>query len=161
MSPLASKTYLPEEEIAGRFAQIVEAMRASSPALVTEDGTIPLGPELSEILAHVASALSQGRAVSVIPQCTMLTTQEAADILGISRPTLVRLLEEGQIPFTKPGRHRRVRMDDLLEYQERQRAAADEALTDMVADSEYLGDYDLDPTEVGRALEAARKDRRS
>ncbi|WP_445548469.1 MULTISPECIES: helix-turn-helix domain-containing protein [unclassified Frankia] len=53
-----------------------------------------------------------------------LSAQEAADLLGISRTTLVRLLESGVIPFEKPSRHREVRLDDLLEYRRRQRNAA-------------------------------------
>jgi hypothetical protein len=70
---------------------------------------------------------------------------------------LVRLLEAGAIPFEKPSRHRKVRLDDLLEYRRRQRHQADLALADMVADTERLGLYDVDPDEVKTALKAARR----
>jgi len=74
--------------------------------------------------------------VSVAPLSAMLTTQEAADYLGISRPTLVRILERGEIPMEKPGRHRFVRLKDLVDYQERARADRRAALEAMVAEAE-------------------------
>jgi excisionase family DNA binding protein len=63
--------------------------------------------------------MAQGKAVTVAPHNLQLTTQEAADLLGISRPTLVRLLERGDIPLTKPNRHPRVQLIDVLAYQQR------------------------------------------
>ena len=77
--------------------------------------------------------------------------------------TVVRLLEAGRIPFDRPGRHRRVRMVDLLEYQRRQwrqRRRAEQALADMVADAERLGLYDTDPDAVQAVLDEARSQRR-
>src|SRR5450755_3095236 len=62
---------------------------------------------------------SQVLAITVAPHQIVLSTSEAASLLGVSRPTLVRLLESGEIPFDKPGRHRRVRLADLLAYQQR------------------------------------------
>ena len=73
----------------------------------------------------------------------MLSTSEAAQLLGVSRPTLVRLLESGEMPFGKPGRHRRVRLADLLAYQQRSRRGRAALLDQMVADSEDAGLYDL------------------
>ena len=78
-------------------------------------------------------------------------------MLRISRTTLVRLLEAGTISFDRPSRHRRVQLDDLLEYRRRQRSQAELAFADMVADTERLGLYDADPAEVKAALKAARK----
>ena len=76
----------------------------------------PLTRELAEVLLQVAEQLSKGKAVLVAPCDTRLTTQDAADMLGVSRPTLVKLLESGKIPFTKVGRHRRVLLSDLQQY---------------------------------------------
>lgn len=65
-------------------------------------------------------------------------------MLGISRPTLVRLLEQGEIPFDKPGRHRKVRLADLLAYQDRTRRARLAGLDEMVRHSEEAGVYEID-----------------
>ena len=87
--------------------------------------------KVKEAFYNVALAMSQGRGIQLVPHQMRLTTQEAADILNISRPTLVKLLEEGRIPYEKPGRHRRISLDALLAYQEstrsRRRAALREA----------------------------------
>jgi excisionase family DNA binding protein len=114
------------------------------PALVSRDGSrIQLPDELYDVLRDVVAALVQGLAITVAPQHTMLTTGEAADMLGISRPTLVRLLESGEMPFEQPGRHRRVRLGDVLAYQQRARRARAAGLDEMVRRSEDAGIYDL------------------
>ena len=152
-----SKTYLPEEEVAGRFAEIVTALEASSGAALTINGeTIDLPPAVAEALLQVVDAMRRGLAVTVAPQDQRLTTQEAADMLGISRPTLVRMLEAGEIPFEKVRRHRRLFLTDVLEFRERQRRAANEALSDMVADAQAMGAYDDDPAELRQVLKDLR-----
>ena len=152
-----SKTYLPEEEVAGRFAELVTALEASSGAALTINGeTIDLPPAVAEALLQVVDAMRRGLAVTVAPQDQRLTTQEAADMLGISRPTLVRMLEAGEIPFEKVRRHRRLFLTDVLEFRDRQRRAANEALSDMVADAQAMGAYDDDPAEVRQVLKDLR-----
>lgn len=101
--------------------------------------TAELPPELRDVVRAAAEAFAAGRAVTVQPVRTHLTTQEAADLLGISRPTLVGLLEDGRIPFTSPGRgrHRKVTLEDVLAYQRRvaaDRRAALAALAEEPAD---------------------------
>lgn len=152
-----SKTYLPEEEVAGRFAELVTALEASSGAALTINGeTIDLPPAVAEALLQVVDAMRRGLAVTVAPQDQRLTTQEAADMLGISRPTLVRMLEAGEIPFEKVRRHRRLFLTDVLEFRERQRRAANEALSDMVADAQAMGADDDDPAELRQVLKDLR-----
>jgi len=96
-----------------------------------------------ELLHDVLEALAHGLAITVAPVHTVLTTGQAAQLLGISRPTLVRLLESGEIPFEQPARHRRVRLADVLAYQERARRARAAGLDEMVRSSEDAGLYNL------------------
>jgi excisionase family DNA binding protein len=85
--------------------------------LLGPDGEqVPLPAEVYGVLINVVQAMREEKAISVLPQTQRLTTQEAADFLGISRPTFVKLLERGEIPFEQPGRHRRVFLSDLFAY---------------------------------------------
>ena len=152
-----SKTYLPEEDVAGHFAELVTALEASSGAALTINGeTIELPSAAAEALLQVVDVMRRGLAVTVAPQDQRLTTQEAADMLGISRPTLVRMLEAGEIPFEKVRRHRRLFLTDVLEFRERQRRAANEALSDMVTDVQVTGDYGDDLAEARKVLRDLR-----
>jgi excisionase family DNA binding protein len=162
--PLQDETYLPDED-AAEIIDFLSALRdrgreAAEPRarLTGPDGrSVELPAPMFEVLLQVAAAMKAGLAVTVAPHHLLLSTQEAADLLRISRTTLVRLLETGAIPFEKPSRHRKVRLDDLLEYRRRQRSAAELALADMIADTERLGLYDADPEDVKAALKAARR----
>lgn len=137
-------TYVPDAAQGAAMADFVRVLDeagpgspAGRPALVAASGErLELPDAMYDALRQVAGALSSGMGVSVAPLSAMLTTQEAADYLGVSRPTLVRILERGEIPMEKPGRHRFVRLKDLVEYQERTRGARRARLHDMVADAE-------------------------
>jgi excisionase family DNA binding protein len=163
---LHDETYLPGED-AAEVIDFLAALRdrgrqpaGSRPTLTGPDGqTVQLPEPIFNVLLQVAAAMKAGLAVTVAPHHLTLSTQEAADLLRISRTTLVRLLESGEIPFDKPSRHRKVRLDDLLEYRRRQRSEAELAFAEMVADTERLDLYHTSPAEVKAALEAARKDR--
>jgi|SRR5690554_882777 len=72
-----------------------------------------------QILLDVLAEISQGNAISLIPYHQEISTQEAANLLNVSRPFLVQLLEEGKLPFRKVGAHRRVKLQDLLSYKEK------------------------------------------
>ena len=83
--------------------------------------------------------MAQGHAVAVMPYHAQLTTQQAADLLGVSRPHLVKLLTDGAIPYTKPSKHRRVRLDDLMAYKARRDTQRGEALDELAAEADRLG----------------------
>lgn len=130
-------------------------------ALLGPDGqTVPLPMEAYQVLVKVVESMRAGKAITVAPLDQRLTTQEAADFLGISRPTLVKLLEQGEISYERPaaGRHRRVRLDDVLDYQLRKRAERREALDELTAEAAAAGLYE-DVPDYSAALRAARKRR--
>jgi excisionase family DNA binding protein len=143
---LRERTVLPPDDL-GDFARLAQGLaNVQAPArarLVGPDGSqIDIPEELYGVLLDVVNALSQGMAISIAPHNTMLTTQEAADLLNISRPTLVRLLTDGEMPHTMRGRHRRVLLRDVLDYSERTRAERRRALDEMAADGEDDGLYE-------------------
>ncbi len=109
-------------------------------SLALESGeiqTVTLAPALTASLLEVLRLVSSGRGFRMIPVEAELTTQQAADLLNVSRPFLVNLLENGDVPFTKTGRHRRVRAEDLFAYKEKRDAQRSDALGDLArADAE-------------------------
>ncbi|HUY51153.1 MAG TPA: helix-turn-helix domain-containing protein [Streptosporangiaceae bacterium] len=146
MTAIVERTVLPPEHPEGLTSvlALLAPDSAGRATLIGPDGTrLELPGEVFDVLREVVSALSRGLAITVAPHQTVLSTSEAAQLLGVSRPTLVRLLESGEIPFDKPGRHRRVRLADLLAYQQRSRRRRASLLDQMVADAEDAGLYDL------------------
>lgn len=144
------RTYLPTPETGSdvqRFTDQLEALSTATgvrPALVgPHNEQIPLPQEAFEVLLQVFEAMNQGLAIHVAPLNAQLTTQEAANYLGVSRPTLVKLLESGAIPFIKPGRHRYVRIDDLINYAESLRQRRADGLDALAREAEADGLYDL------------------
>ena len=137
------------------------AQHVQPAALVGPDGqTVPLPLEAYRVLVDVAAAMREGKAITVAPVDQLLTTQEAADFLGISRPTLVKLLEAGNIPFERPaaGRHRRVRLQDVIDYQRTQRISRRTSLDALTAEAADAGLYDTVP-DYTQALADARRQR--
>ena len=97
---------------------------------------VTLTPALSGLLMELLRHIGRGDAVTLVPVQQMLTTQQAADILNVSRPFLIRLLERGDIPYTTTGRHRRIKAEDLFGYKRTlvdRRAAALAALAEADA----------------------------
>lgn len=103
-----------------RFKLAVDADRRKEVVLAPA-----LARTFMELLRHVGS----GRSVTIVPTDELLTTQRAADILNVSRPYLIKLVERGDIECEKVGRHRRLRAQDVFDYKKRRDQERDEALS--------------------------------
>ena len=137
-------TAVPSEEDARLAAESsrVLALRRPDHALRVQldDGrvlTLPVAA--ARLLEHLLTEMAHGNAVTLIPVHAELTTQEAADYLNVSRPYLVRLLEENAIGFHKVGTHRRVRFQDLKTYKDQMDAKREKAMSELVAEAQELG----------------------
>lgn len=147
---LGSRTVVPPENSGAELDRLESVVRAAPedgrPAVLRGPGgdEVELPEDVYGLLREVVSAMHRGMAITVAPHHKMLTTQEAADLLGVSRPTLVKLLESGEIQFSLVGRHRRIRITDLLEYQQRARDAREAGLDEMAAAGQDAGLYDAE-----------------
>lgn len=90
------------------------------------------------LLVDVLAELAGGNAVQVVPVHAELTTQEAADLLNVSRPYVVKLLEEGALPFHRTGKHRRVRFADLMQFKAEREQASEGAMKELAQQSQEL-----------------------
>ncbi len=95
-----------------------------------------------QVLLQVVHAMASGKAISIIPQQQELTTQQAAEFLNVSRPYLIKLLEQGEIPHIKVGSHRRVRFDDLMNYKQQRDVKRDQLLSELTQMSQEAGFYE-------------------
>jgi excisionase family DNA binding protein len=108
--------------------------------LVGPDGeSIALPASAFKALKAVVTGMAQGMALTLIPSGRELTTQEAADLLRISRPSVIKLLEDGTIPFHKVGTHRRINVEDVLAYRSARNEQRRAALRELTEISEEIG----------------------
>ena len=95
-----------------------------------------------KLLRDILKAMGEGKSISIVPVATEVTTQKAAEILGCSRPHLVKLLEEGDIAYVKIGKHRRVRFEDVVKYKQNMKEQQKKHIIDMMGADEESGLYD-------------------
>jgi excisionase family DNA binding protein len=112
-------------------------------ALIGPDGIrIDLPASIHEILMRVVERMQEGQPIAVLPLMEELSTQAAADLLGVSRQFFVRECEAHKLPFHYTGTHRRVLLKDLLDYKKRREQGRRESIVRIARQSEELGDYD-------------------
>ena len=134
-----------EKAAANQLRKIIAAHAAGDTKLrVLDDeakapSEVTLTPALSNLLMELLRHIGRGDAVTLVPVSQMLTTQQAADILNVSRPFLVSLLDKGEIDHTLVGRHRRIKAEKLFAYKRARDTRRSKALTDLAElDAEHL-----------------------
>ena len=145
-----NRTQLPDAQ---EIAAAVESRRQLAAFLSSKPGTqrieilddeqhphsVQLPAFALRLLDEILSELAMGNAVQVVPIHAELTTQEGADLLNVSRPHLVKLLDANVIPHSRVGRHRRVKFADLMAYKQRRAAESRQAMDELAAQAQELG----------------------
>jgi len=138
-----------EEQRAAResyeaLASSIEQLRTEIPEIEIEETEEKIRIPISALrfLAKILKEISRGNPVSIVPIATELTTQAAAELLGCSRPHIVRLLEEGKIPYTKVGKHRRIKYEDIVLFKKEMKASQRTKIRELMQLDEESGLYD-------------------
>ena len=168
--PLEQQTYLPDpSEGVGEVLSFFKAhqqSRGGDPDAryflsgVDEHEQVEIPASVYRLLRQVLEAMEAGKAVTVAPHSKLLTTQQAADLLGVSRPTVVKLIDQGELPADTPGTRRRmIKLDDLLNYRAKRREAQYQALVATSVDdyNDDLSDARADRFRQVRAESAAAR----
>lgn len=126
------------------LASVIEQINSEQPEIEIEETSEKIKIPLSalKLLGDILKAMGQGKLISLVPISTEVTTQAAAEILGCSRPHLVKLLEERKIPFVKVGKHRRIKFDDIMKYRKEMKEQQKQNIIDIMNADEETGLYD-------------------
>ena len=139
IAPTANEMKLATESVS-RLARAVKIRRQSVRVQIESDQeAIAIPMSAFRLFANILAEMAKGNAVTLIPIHAELTTQQAADLLNVSRPYLVRLIEEGTLPARMVGTHRRVRYEDLMRYKRANRESRLKALEELSALDQELG----------------------
>lgn len=138
-----------EQEVARKGKEALERITGNQkdPAEPIEIGVegetdhVKIPASAFKFLSNILDLMAQGKAVSIIPSDAEVTTQQAADMLNVSRPHIVKLLEQDEIPYYMVGTHRRIKLQDLEAYRADMEKEREEALTELARQAQEL---DLD-----------------
>jgi excisionase family DNA binding protein len=137
---LLRSTPAEDDSIKALLRQIDDIFREHGTArLVGPEGeTMEIPASAFHALKLIVQSMARGQTMTLVPHGKELTTQEAADLLHVSRPHLIKLLDDGTIPHYKVGTHRRVRIEDILKYREHRACTRREKLDELTRLSEEL-----------------------
>ncbi len=147
--PVESVMAQEQEKQSIKHLESILQIEGSQAKLVGADGKeIHIPESVYQVLHQAVHAMASGKVVSVVIQDRELTTQKAADFLKVSRPHLVKLLEQGEIPYIMVGTHRRVRFEDLVKYKQQRDSHRREGLKQLTQFLEDEGFYDDQSSEL-------------
>lgn len=132
-----------ERAALARLADLLHESRGGSLVLSRGGVEAELPRSVLTVLSRIAEVLVSGRGVAVVPVDRELTTREAAEMLGVTRPTLIKLLEDGEIGYSRPRSSRRIPLEQVLAYKQRRSKSRRELLAEMTADAVEMGTYGM------------------
>lgn len=143
----SSEVIQPSDQDNAALQRLFEALSASPEASThclssPDEAALPLTPELYEVLRRAVQYLLAGSAVAISPLERRLSTTEAGDLLGVSRQYLTRLIDKGEIECDRTGRHRRLKLSDVLAYKQKRDDERQKLLDELTGDAVELGAYD-------------------
>jgi excisionase family DNA binding protein len=126
------------------LASVIEHIHSNEPEIEIEEthDKIKIPLTALKLLGEILKAMGEGKLISIVPFAAEVTTQAAAEFLGCSRPHLVKILEEGKISFTKIGKHRRIKFEDIVNYKEKMKKEQKQHIIDIMKSDEETGLYD-------------------
>ena len=133
-----------DRQIANQLRRILASQKVGEAKLHIQDPKtrkpveITLTPAMSDLFLELLRHIGSGDAVTLVPIQQMLTTQQAADLLNMSRPYLIRLIEKGDIPHSMVGRHRRLKAEDVFAYKAARDKTRSKAMDELIADGADL-----------------------
>lgn len=140
--PSVGDTQLAQES-SSQLAKVLRSPKANVRVQIQTEGgveeTLVIPLSAAHLLSEILSEMAKGHAIALLPVPAELTTQQAADLLNVSRPYLIELLERGAIPFRKVGTHRRVLCDDVITYKRKIDGERLKALEELSSLDQELG----------------------
>lgn len=142
--PLESVMAQEHEKTCIKHLENILQLEGSPIKLVGNGEEITIPESVYQVLCQAVQAMALGKAISIVIQERELTTQQAAEMLNVSRPYLIKLLEQGEIPYIMVGTHRRVPFEELMKYKQQRDTKRREFLQQLVEITEEAGLYEYD-----------------
>ena len=147
MEAVIEKTSRKEQEIAikcvfdlNKTGKVFKRKSDTVKINIQESGEfLTLPSKAMDLLVYILSNMAEGKSISLIPSDSEVTTQQAADMLNVSTPHIVKLLEEGAIPYKKTGSHRRILLEDLIAYDKKLKDQRSASLKAIAKQAQELG----------------------